>query len=406
MAPEDFSADRSGKTSVPQGTGTLVALLAASCLTAMAATAITPSLPGMAETFADAPHAQFLAQIALTLPALVIAVTAAPVGALVDRIGARAVLLFCAVLFALAGSAGLYAWNLPLLLASRAVLGLAIAGISTGTLALVGGLYPGDKRHHVVGLQGAASSFGGMIFLMLGGLVAATSWRLPFATYMLALPLLPLFLLFLPSVVQKHSVADKTATETVEWGQVTLAYASAFVGMILFYVIPVHLPFHLAHHGSNDPALTGYALSLCTLCGGISATLYSRIRQRMPPLSIIATAFILIGIGQLLAVGGNYWGILAGMAVAGASTGLLLPTVNGLVLASVPVSKHGRFSGGVASALFIGQFVAPVSASIAASIAGTVFLGTSIAAIAVALALLFGQLRTKRGQTLPNRRNL
>jgi len=399
MASEDYSADRSGKTSVPQGTGTLVALLGASCLTAMAATANTPSLPGIAEAFADTPNAQFLAQIALTLPALVIAVTAAPVGALVDRIGARAVLVFCAVLFALAGSAGLYAWNLPLLLASRAVLGLAIAGISTGALALVGGLYQGDKRHHVVGLQGAASSFGGMIFLMLGGLVAATSWRLPFATYLLALLLLPLFLLFLPRAVHKQPVADKKAeTEGVEWAQVTLAYAAAFVGMILFYVIPVQLPFHLAHHGFDDPALTGYALSLCTLCGGISATLYSRIRQRMTPLSIIAIAFILIGIGQFLAVGGNYEAILAGMAVAGASTGLLLPTVNGLVLASTPVSKHGRFSGGVASALFIGQFVAPVSASIAASIAGTVFLGTSIAAIAVALALLLGQLRAKRGQ--------
>lgn len=399
MASEDFSADRSVKTSVPQGTGTLVALLGASCLTAMAATAITPSLPGMAKTFADTPNAQLLAQIALTLPALVIAVTAAPVGVLVDRIGARAVLVFCAVLFALAGSAGLYAWNLPLLLASRAVLGLAIAGISTGTLALVGGLYQGDKRHHVVGLQGAASSFGGMIFLMLAGLVAATSWRLPFATYLLSLPLLPLFLLFLPRAVDKHTVADKTAeTEGAAWTQVTLAYASAFVGMILFYVIPVQLPFHLAHHGYNDPALTGYALSLCTLCGGISATFYSRIRQRMTPLSIIAIAFILIGIGQLLAVGGNYAAILAGMAVAGASTGLLLPTVNGLILASTPASKQGRFSGGMASALFIGQFVAPVSASIAASIVGTVFLGTSIAAIAVALALLLGQLRAKRGQ--------
>src|SRR5690606_1948595 len=119
--------------------------------------------------------------------ALVIALAAAPVGALVDRLGARKVLIGSALLFAFAGSVGLYASSLAVLLVSRAILGLAIAGLSTGTLALIGALYAGDRRHHVVGLQGAASSFGGMIFLLLGGLLAAISWRLPFATYLLSL---------------------------------------------------------------------------------------------------------------------------------------------------------------------------------------------------------------------------
>src|SRR5690606_9951240 len=121
MTSEDFSADRNGETSIPRGMGTLAALMGASCLTAMTATAITPSLPAMAETFSKTRHAQFLAQIALTLPALMVATTATPVGVLVDRIGARAVLVFCTVLFAFSGSVGLYAWNFPLLLASRAL---------------------------------------------------------------------------------------------------------------------------------------------------------------------------------------------------------------------------------------------------------------------------------------------
>lgn len=57
-----------------QRTGTAAALLGASCLTAMAATAITPALTGLADAFADVPHIELLAKIAMTLPALVIAV--------------------------------------------------------------------------------------------------------------------------------------------------------------------------------------------------------------------------------------------------------------------------------------------------------------------------------------------
>lgn len=382
----------------PDSLGRLAGLLGASCLTAMAATAITPSLPAMSLAFGEMPNAKFLSQVALTLPALVIALAAAPVGAIADSFGSRKVLIGSALLFAVAGSIGLYAWSLPVLLISRAVLGLAIAGLSTGTLTLIGSLYVGDRRHHVVGLQGAATSFGGMIFLLFGGLLAAISWRLPFATYLLSLLLLPLFFIFLPKVHRgRDAGSGGTDTGPVAWSQVLLAYASAFLGMILFYVIPVQLPFHLAAHGVADPVLTGYALSLCTFAGGIAAAFYSRIRRVMQPASILALAFALISLGQFLAAGGDYPMVLAGMATAGCSTGFLLPTVNGLVLASTPADKHGRFTGGVATAVFLGQFVAPLSAGLAGLLAGTALLGTAISAAFVTLCLLLGRLLPRRG---------
>ena len=388
----------SGSFGQPNSIGRLAGLLGASCLTAMAATAITQSLPAMSLAFGEIPNAELLSQFALTLPALVIALTAAPVGALVDGLGARKILIGSALLFALAGSVGLYAWSLPVLLISRAILGLAIAGFSTGTLTLIGSLYAGDQRHRVVGLQGAASSFGGMIFLLLGGLLAAISWRLPFATYLLALLLLPLFFIFLPKVRrQRDAGTGGTDTFPVAWPQVVLAYVSAFVGMILFYVIPVHLPFHLAAHGVADPALSGYALSLCTFAGGTAAAFYSRVRRVMRPVSILALACAVVALGQFLAAGGQYSMVLAGMAIAGCSTGLLLPTVNGLVLASTPASKHGRFTGGVATALFLGQFVAPLSAGLADVLAGTTLLGTAVAAAFVALCLLPVRLLSHQG---------
>lgn len=388
----------SGSVGQPYSTGRLAAVLGASCLTAMAATAITPSMPAMSVAFGEIPNAEFFSQLALTLPALVIALAATPVGVLVDSLGPRKVLTGSALLFALAGSVGLYAWSLPVLLISRAILGFAIAGLSTGTLTLIGSLYAGDQRHHLVGLQGAASSFGGMIFLLLGGLLAAISWRLPFATYLLALLLLPLFFIFLPKVGWKRDAGTGgTDTGPVAWRQVVLAYASAFVGMILFYVIPVQLPFHLVAHGVADPALTGYALSLCTFAGGTAAAFYSRICRVMRPISILALAFAMMGLGQFLAAGGQYPMVLAGMAIAGCSTGLLLPTVNGLVLASTPVSKHGRFTGGVATALFLGQFVAPLTAGLAGLLAGTALLGTAVAAAFVALCLLLGRLLSRQG---------
>lgn len=373
-----------GSSAATTGAGALVALLGASCLTAMAATAITPSLPGLADAFAETPNAEFLAKLALTLPALVIALSASLAGALVDRLGARAVLVGSALLFSVAGSAGLHAPDMPVLLAGRALLGIAIAGMSTGTLALVGALYRGEDRQSVIGYQGAASSFGGMAFLVIGGVLAGYGWRWPFAIYLLALLLIPLMLTGLPRRTPVAAVTAAQHDAAVDWPVAWFAFGAAFLGMVLFYVIPVQLPFHLVRHGIVDPALAGYALSLCTCAGGVAAVLYRHLRKLMSPPMTIGLAFLLIGIGQGLALAGDYPFVLAGMAAAGTATGLLIPSVNGMALAASPAGRHGFVAGGATTCLFFGQFVAPFTAEIAVRLSGDVFLFTSAGAGAVA----------------------
>lgn len=370
-----------------QRSGTAAALLGASCLTAMAATAITPALTGLADTFADVPHIELLAKIAMTLPALVIAVSAAGLGVLVDRLGARAVLVASALLFALAGSAGLYVGRLDLLLASRALLGVAIAGLSTGTLALIGTLYQGADRRGIIGYQGAAMSFGGMAFLILGGLLASYGWRWSFASYLLALAVLPLLLRNLPCTIPVRAVASEPDTGETSWCRLAFAYVAAFLGMILFYVIPVHLPFHLAEHGVAEPALAAYALALATLTSGATSFLYKQVSERLAPVTTVTLVFLLIAGGEALIAEGFYPRMLAGVAVAGIAAGLLLPTVGGLVLAAASARHHGRFAGGLASCLFLGQFVAPFGVEMVKFLVGDVFAGTAVIAVALAAAM-------------------
>lgn len=370
-----------------QRTGTAAALLGASCLTAMAATAITPALTGLADTFADVPHIELLAKIAMTLPALVIAISAAGLGVLVDRLGARPVLVASALLFALAGSAGLYVGRLDLLLASRALLGVAIAGLSTGTLALIGTLYQGADRRGIIGYQGAAMSFGGMAFLILGGLLASYGWRWSFASYLLALAVLPLLLRNLPRTIPVRAAASEPDTGETSWRRLAFAYVAAFLGMILFYVIPVHLPFHLAEHGVAEPALAAYALALATLTGGATSFLYKQVSERLAPVTIVTLVFLLIAGGEALIAEGFYPRMLAGVAVAGIAAGLLLPTVGGLVLAAASARHHGRFAGGLASCLFLGQFVAPFGVEMVKFLVGDVFAGTAVIAVALAAAM-------------------
>lgn len=129
--------------------------------------------------------------------------------------------------------------------------------------------------------------------------------------------------------------------------------------------MPMRLPAQLA-----DPALAACGLALCACAGTATAVLYRRLRRGLLPDTIVGMALLLIAIGQGMAWAGDYPAIFAGMALSGASAGLLLMAQNRIFVV-------------------LALFLAPSAAAAAESFAGDVRLGTSIAA-AVAGCWLLG----------------
>lgn len=103
-------------------------LLLASTLTIMVDTAISPALPAIRSHFIGVENADLLARLVLVLPSLFVAFGAPIIGALIDQIGRKSVLGVSTVLYGLAGGAGYLLNTLPILLVSRAMLGIGAAG--------------------------------------------------------------------------------------------------------------------------------------------------------------------------------------------------------------------------------------------------------------------------------------
>jgi MFS family permease len=85
---------------------TKLTLLCISTLTVMAGATIAPSLPSMQEFFKAIPNADYVVRLALTLPALFIALGAPIVGILIDRVGRKPILLAALALYGIAGCSG------------------------------------------------------------------------------------------------------------------------------------------------------------------------------------------------------------------------------------------------------------------------------------------------------------
>lgn len=340
-------------------------LLLISTLTVMAGATIAPSLPAMRQFFAEVPNADYWVRLVLTLPALFIALGAPFIGVMIDRLGRKPLLVVALALYGLAGSSGLWLNQLPAILLGRALLGLSVASVMVTATTLIADYYTGPARGQFLGLQAAFMALGGVVFLSVGGVLADLNWRSPFLIYFVALLLLPCALLFLPEPPRDRSNAahSQAAADPVQLpvSLVALTYGIALLTQIVFYMIPVQIPFYLGALVNATASQSGMAIALCTLCSAITSFSYQKIKSRLSFISIYGIAFCNMAIGYgVISFASRYGGVLVGLAIAGLGLGLLMPNMSFCLTTATPSAVRGRILGGLTTCLFLGQFLSPL----------------------------------------------
>jgi MFS family permease len=372
-------------------------LLFCSSLTVMAGATIAPSLPGLKDHFAATPEVDLLVRLVLTIPGLAIALAAPLAGGLSDRIGRKPVLLAGIVLYALSGASGLVLDSLAAILVGRVLLGFAVGMVMTSATALIIDLYAGPAREKALGQQAAFMGFGGVVFLIGGGLLAEMSWRGPFSVYLAPLAILPLLWLALPR--PQPQPAAPPGAEGMDWRTAGAVYAFAFVGMIVFYIIPVQLPFLLRGLGAPSPALAGMGIAACSLASALtSLMLMGRVRARLGLKGTLVLAYgaVVLGYG-VIAFAGGVPIVFAGLLVAGFGFGLQMPSLVSWLQSTVPPQMRGRAAGFYTMAVFLGQFVSPFIHAPAARAVGYSFSYLAAAGLALALTMAMAAVALRRG---------
>ena len=341
-------------------------ILLGSTTTVLAAIIIAPALPEMAVVFQDTPNADFLVRLTLTMPALLIAIAAPFAGFLLDRWGRKPVLIAALIIFGLAGTSGYVLNSLMAILISRALLGLAVAGIMSGFTTLILDYFSGPKLNQFMGYQGAFIGLGGMIFLLSAGLLADIGWRFPFLVHLFAFAVLPGVLFFIDEPQPQAGLTQNDAVDkspAFPWRTLTPLYAIAFMGMMIFFIFPVQLPFYLTAESDVSNSQVGLALSLQTVSSVIVALMYQRLKARLSFQAIFGLIFLTFSVNHaILAFTGNYGFAIAALMIGGLGIGLFPPN-NSVWLASLtPPTLRGRAVGGMTSALFLGQFFSPIFA--------------------------------------------
>jgi len=372
-------------------------LMAGSCLPILGAVLIAPVLPKMQDHFASVPGAKALVPLALTIPALALALLAPFAGLIVDRLGRKRLLIVATLLYAVFGTAPLWLDSLGGIIASRALVGVTEAAIMTCCTTLIGDYYTGHQRVKYLALQTMCASASATVFFVLGGAAGSAGWRVPFWVYAMSLVLAPLMASALPNPAARAAADEGPAegpagAETrrpFHWRQLGAICALTFFGAMVFYTVPVEMSYLLDDLGVENSGVIGLATAIASAATVGGAVTFARLKRTPDPMLPAVLAVCAVGFGVMF-LADNAPLLVIGAVVNCVGTGMLLPALLTSAMSRLAFEDRGRGTGLWMAAFFGGEFVCPLvllaGESAVGSLAGAVgVLGLAAALVAAGL---------------------
>lgn len=350
-------------------------LLLGSSLTIVGSVMVAPVLPRMIDAFAPAnPQAPILVPLAITGPALAIALFAPLAGWLADRLGRKRMLMLATLCYALLGVLPALLDDLGSIVGARLLFGLAEAMVMTVCSTLIADYWQGEQRLKYVNRQVVTIALVGSAFFVIGGMLGEQSWRWPFYLYLLPLLLLPFMarILWEPVVSRTPVPASPRAMETrVDVTALLAGYLLIALGMVLSFVVPVQAPVLLVMLGVTSTTLIGLATGAGLLASLVGALMWPLVRRRFGVRGCNGVLLLLAAAGLVgLALARSYTEVLVAILIHGIGVGMLVPNAMAPVMNALTPTTRGRGMGFFTAFLYLGQFVSPLVVGLAASLAG------------------------------------
>jgi MFS family permease len=368
----------------------------------MAFLLIAPNLPAIQQSFASEPNIAVLAPVALTIPALMIAIFSAPAGFLSDRLGRRQVLIGSLVVYLIAGIAPAFLNSIGEIIFARAVVGLAEAAIVTCSTTLIGDYYAVPTRNKYVSLQAASTSIASVLFLVIGGALGELGWRATFCVYALCLVLIPAVVVVVWNPEATRHLSGASSRGAVEAGgfpwltMIAMWIFTAFAA-IVFFIVPIQTANLLTGIGLDQPALIGLATAIGAVNLAVGGASYAKLAGVRPGFAL-AVSFALIAAGLILmAKAQTLLVFILGIIPTGLGSGFVIPALLNWTLLRLSLPHRARGVGAWYGTFFLGQFVSPlVILAVAGAVGGlpTALADISVVCVASAIGCVFWGLMT------------
>lgn len=359
-------------------------------------TLVTPVLPEILEEFNQPRDRAGLLVATGSVAGIVVAPVA---GFLADRFGRRVVLTTALGIFGVFGGMAALAPSFEILLLARLFQGFGSAALINLAVVLIGDHWRGIDRTRLIGRNASVLTIGLAAMPWLSGAITeASTWRVAFALYTVALITGAAAWLILEEgkPAEPPSPRDQFGDAMVVLKRpiVLLTVVSAFLVFIaIFGLYLTVLPVHLDEVFGLGSGARGLVIALPAISATLASFNLGRMRSLTSARTVVivaatalAVAYLIIGTTTTLAV------LIGATLIYGASEGFFIP-----MLQDLNVEDAGDEHRAIAIAVWvgasrIGQTIGPLLAGISLGILGTgttFVLGAGVAVL-ILLVGLFG----------------
>lgn len=369
----------------------------ASLMVMMTVAVIIPAFPKMVEALGLTEQSIGLLITAYTLPGFLSAPLA---GVMADRLGRKRLLVPSLLLFGMFGGGCALAPDFNTLLILRVLHGIAGAPMAGVTGAIIGDLFSGQKRAEAMGINTTVMYVGYIIYPLLGGALAGFAWNYPFLSFLIAIPLGLITLVFLhcPEPESEQSLKDYLgdALHYLKSLRVLWLFSAAVITYILLYgAYLVYFSLLLGGRFHASPFTIGLFISIVGLITAITSSQVGRLSKRFSVVSLIIGAFVIYALAvAIIPVMPNLWLCLLPTILFGVAHGLNLPSQRVVAAWIAPLEHRAGFMAIYGTMIPLGMTIAPLIMGLAFVLSGlnvTFLVAALIALIIPIMAIILGK---------------
>lgn len=350
-----------------------ISLLSASLLVA-SAPAINANIPAMAEAFPNIPLS--MVEMLTTISSMFLMISVLTSSFIAKKLGYKQTIVLGLLMVAVSGVIPAFTNHFYIILGSRAMLGFGIGLFNSLLVLMISYFYEGDERSSLFGIQSACEGLGGMSITFMAGQLLKMNWQAPFYAYFIAVPVLLLFVLFVPGVntkeiIQKLGTPSKQE-ESKEKGSYipVLGYTLLmFLIAILYMTMGIKVSTLMTREGYGSASDASIVIIFLSFGAMISGVLFGKILKTLKRytltlgFSLLAVSMFMIGLANSVLT----------VMMSGFLIGLAYRMVFPYFIHKINLSAAPNKS--LATSLFLagtnlGSFLAPYGAIILESIAG------------------------------------
>jgi MFS family permease len=356
---------------------------------------LAPAIPDILEHFGKPDSSAGLLVAVGSIPGIVVAPL---IGIMADRLGRRAVLVPCLLIFGVFGLVAATAQTFTVLILARLAMGFGSAGMINLAVVLIGDHFPNPvERTRVIGHNSAVLTLGLAIVPLTSGLVTDfAGWRWALAIYSLSIV----------SGVAAFMILDRSRPSAVgsireQLGGAGIALrnpviiTTLVVGVLLFALVfgvfLTVLPSHLENEFGLSAGWRGAVIAVPAVPSTLMAFNLGRLKSRFGRAATVmacalgwAIAFTIIAAAPLLGI------LLLGTVLYGLGEGGLIPILQDAAVGEAPSEHRGAIVAVWVSSARLGQTIGPLAAGLilaGASTTAALWVGAAVAAtLAVGLA--------------------